>query len=175
MAASATLLRSIAIGDDGLGLISYYRRHSTATSRWPTATTPFAPALPPPPSTPNGVVGMYTSIAIGADGLGLISYWDGSNWRPQGGPLRRHRLLQRYHRHHRQRRLRRTTPPSPSAPTASDSSATTTPTTQTSRWPTATTPPAPAPPLPPWTALIPSACSPRSPSAQTAWDSSATR
>ena len=95
--------------------------------------------------------------------------------RPQGGPLRRHRLLQRHHQPPSTARATSAgTPPSPSAPTASASSATTTSPTATSRWPTATTPPAPAPPPPPSTARATSAGTPPSPSAPTASASSAT-
>ncbi len=69
---------SIAIGADGLGLISYsdYDNHdlkvahcdNTACSSATTATLDSV-----------GLVGQYTSIAIGADGLGLISYFDDTN------------------------------------------------------------------------------------------------
>ena len=68
---------SIAIGTDGLGLISYYdfshgglkvaHCNDTACNSADSYTL-----------DSNGNVGMYTSIAIGADGLGLISYFDDS-------------------------------------------------------------------------------------------------
>ena len=69
---------SIAIGADGLGLISYYdvsngnlkvaHCNDVACSSATTSTVDSA-----------GNVGQYTSITIGADGLGLISYWDVGN------------------------------------------------------------------------------------------------
>jgi hypothetical protein len=34
-----------------------------------------------------GSVGSWISITIGADGLGLISYWDRTNKRPKGSSL----------------------------------------------------------------------------------------
>jgi preprotein translocase subunit Sec61beta len=69
---------AVAIGADGLGLISYFDNtnddlkvahcNDTACSSATTATIDSA-----------GDVGSYTSIAIGADGLGLISYLDITN------------------------------------------------------------------------------------------------
>ena len=72
---------SIAIGADGLGLISYYDNTNkdlkvlhcgnAACSGGNTATTVDGAG--------NLSVGKYSSITIGTDGLGLISYNDGSN------------------------------------------------------------------------------------------------
>ena len=69
---------SIAIGADGLGLISYYDATNgdlrvahcadVVCSKATVSTLDSA-----------GDVGQYTSIAIGADGLGLISYYDVGN------------------------------------------------------------------------------------------------
>ena len=70
---------SIAIGADGLGLISYFDStpnydlkvaHCSDIACTSATTTTLDSA---------GVVGNYTSIAIGADGLGLISYHDSTN------------------------------------------------------------------------------------------------
>ena len=69
---------SIAIGADGLGLISYHDypngdlkvAHCDDIACSSAATTTLDSA---------GTVGRYTAIAIGADGLGLISYYDYSN------------------------------------------------------------------------------------------------
>ena len=144
-------------------------------------------------STARATSAYYTSITIGADGLGLISYYDDTNGdlkvahcserrlldrddghtrqhgqrrllhldhdrrgrprphqllrpherRPEGGPLQRHRLLDRDDRPpSTARATSASTPRSRSARTASASSATTTTPTATSRWPTAATPPA---------------------------------
>ncbi len=69
---------SIAIGADGLGLISYYdvsngdlKVAHCIDARCTGATLSTIDA--------GGDVGQYTSIAIGADGLGLISYYDVTN------------------------------------------------------------------------------------------------
>ena len=69
---------SVAIGADGLPLISYYNAtgqnlkvahcNDVACS---SATTPTLDS--------DGDVGQHTSIAIGSDGLGLISYYDATN------------------------------------------------------------------------------------------------
>ena len=68
---------SIAIGADGLPIISYYDQ-TAFTSRWPIAATPPAPPATrsPPSTTLPTSSGWYTSIAIGADGLPVISYRD---------------------------------------------------------------------------------------------------
>jgi hypothetical protein len=69
---------AIAIGTDGLGLISYYditnghlKVAHCSNVLCTTATTTTID------SSPN--VGRYTSITIGGDGLGLISYYDATN------------------------------------------------------------------------------------------------
>jgi len=69
---------AVAIGADGLGLISYYdltnfdlRVAHCSNTACSTATTATLDS--------TGAVGSYTSIAIGADGLGLISYRDNTN------------------------------------------------------------------------------------------------
>ncbi|MDO8715493.1 MAG: hypothetical protein Q7J73_01610, partial [Dehalococcoidales bacterium] len=72
---------SIAIGADGLPIVSYYditnenlniakcnTAPCTAANQWSTTT---------PDST--GTVGIYTSIAIGTDGLPIVSYYDGGS------------------------------------------------------------------------------------------------
>jgi preprotein translocase subunit Sec61beta len=71
---------SITIGADGLGLISYYDSYqfdlrvahcnNTACSSAAAATVD---------SGGDGDVGYFTAVTIGADGLGLISYGDGTN------------------------------------------------------------------------------------------------
>jgi hypothetical protein len=69
---------SVTIGDDGLGLISYFDvtnfdlkvAHCSNVECTEATTTPI---------DSDGRVGLYTSIIIGADGLGLISYWDETN------------------------------------------------------------------------------------------------
>lgn len=70
---------SITIGSDGLGLISY-------TGAWPLDNLKVAHCIDLACSSavfyelkPGGEMGMLTSIAIGADGLGLISYFDSGN------------------------------------------------------------------------------------------------
>ena len=69
---------SIAIGTDGLGLISYYDAENSdlkvahcANAACTTATVSTLDS--------TGFVGFSTSIAIGADGLGLISYYSDTN------------------------------------------------------------------------------------------------
>ena len=73
------LFTSIAIGADGLGLISYYDEtdydlkvahcNDTACSSGATSTI----------LDSTGTVGYDTDIAIGTDGFGLISYYDAGN------------------------------------------------------------------------------------------------
>ena len=50
---------------------------------------------------------MNTSATIGADGLGLITYYDQDERRPEGRPLQRRRLHECDQEHARQRRQRR--------------------------------------------------------------------
>ncbi len=102
----------------------------------PTAITPPAPSATIAYLDRSGLVGYDTSIAIGADGLGLISYYNATN-----------DDLKIAHCSNTACSSATTatvdtwarsvcTPPSPSAPTASASSATTTTPTTTSRSPT---------------------------------------
>jgi hypothetical protein len=69
---------SIAIGADGLGLISYYdatnRDLKVAHCSNQSCTSATISSL-----DRTGDVGQYTSIAIGSDDLGLISYYDATN------------------------------------------------------------------------------------------------
>lgn len=77
-AGSVGAYSSVAIGEDGLGLISYYDlsngdlkvAHCNNTACTSAAASTLDSA---------GTVGAFTSIAIGADGLGLISYYDIGN------------------------------------------------------------------------------------------------
>lgn len=69
---------SVAIGADGLGLISYYDATNTALKVAHCSNVECTAAtLTTLDDTAN--VGEYTSITIGSDGLGLISYYDRSN------------------------------------------------------------------------------------------------
>lgn len=92
---------SIAIGGDGLPLISYYDVTNTAlrvahctlvTCIRPTTGGPGATAATVTVLDASGVVGQYTSLAIGSDGLGVISYYgapvSGGGVRTTSTPLR---------------------------------------------------------------------------------------
>jgi len=70
---------SIAIGVDGLGLISYFDlgNQNLQVAHCSNVACSAATTLTTLDST--GSVGLYTSIAIGADGLGLVSYYDLTN------------------------------------------------------------------------------------------------
>ena len=71
---------SIAIGADGFPVISYRDLSNTAlkvAKCGDAACTPAAVILNTPDNTAD--VGQYTSIAIGADGFPVISYYDGTN------------------------------------------------------------------------------------------------
>ena len=74
---------SIAIGADGLGLISHYENIAGPDGNLKVAHCADVNCTSMTgPSTAldtTGDVGLYTSIAIGADGLGLISYYDATN------------------------------------------------------------------------------------------------
>src|SRR6266542_1055078 len=71
---------SIAIGPDGLGLISYYdATNGNLKVAQCGNTTCSAAAATPTTVDSTGNVGLYTSIAIGPDGRGLISYYDLTN------------------------------------------------------------------------------------------------
>jgi hypothetical protein len=76
--ASASARTSIAIGTDGLGLISYYDAASGHLKVAHCATVACASATSATLDS-AGDVGQYSSITIGADGLGLVSYYDATN------------------------------------------------------------------------------------------------
>jgi len=69
---------SIAIGTDGLGLISYYDATNDDLKVAHCADTTCSSASTATIDS-GGNVGTDTSIAIGTDGLGLISYYDATN------------------------------------------------------------------------------------------------
>jgi hypothetical protein len=68
---------SIAIGADGRGLLSYYDETNgdLKVAHCADVNCTFADAITPVDTTDN--MGQFSSITIGPDGLGLISYWDG--------------------------------------------------------------------------------------------------
>ena len=73
--------RLLHVADDRLGRArprQLPRCNVQPPSRWRTATT--SPARPPTLSTvdSNGIEGEYSAITLGTDGLGVISYYDGS-------------------------------------------------------------------------------------------------
>ncbi|MGH9887302.1 MAG: hypothetical protein ACREBE_17370, partial [bacterium] len=72
---------SIAIGADGVGLISYHDNTNGDLKLARCANVACDSTSPATPATLDGAasVGLDTSIAIGADGLGLISYYDTTN------------------------------------------------------------------------------------------------
>jgi len=63
---------SVAVGTDGLGLISYYAGGLEVAHCSNLACT----AATTSTLDSTGNVGLYTSLTVGADGLGLISYYD---------------------------------------------------------------------------------------------------
>jgi hypothetical protein len=69
---------SVTIGTDGLGLISYYDVTNGDLKVAHCADLACTSPNPPPSTLDSGLanVGLYTSATIGADGLGLISYYD---------------------------------------------------------------------------------------------------
>ena len=69
---------SVAIGADGLGLISYYDATNTAL-KVAHCSNVECTAATLTTLDDAGDIGEYTSIAIGGDGLGLISYYDRGN------------------------------------------------------------------------------------------------
>src|SRR4029453_9816419 len=71
---------SITIGADGLGLISYYDSFPAADLKVAHCSNLDCSAATITPLDTAGDVGQTTSITIGADGLGLISYRDASNF-----------------------------------------------------------------------------------------------
>ncbi len=70
---------SIAIGADGRGLISYYDYTNSALKVLHCGNTTCSAGNTATTLDSGGDVGAYTSIVIGADGLGLISYYDSTN------------------------------------------------------------------------------------------------
>jgi hypothetical protein len=73
------LFTSITIGTDGLGLISY-RDDTNGNLRVAHCSDAACSAATISAIDPGGVdVGRYTSVAIGADGFGLVSYHDTTN------------------------------------------------------------------------------------------------
>jgi preprotein translocase subunit Sec61beta len=70
---------SVAIGADGLGLISYYNAADGNLKVAHCSNAACTSATITPLHSPADNVGLYTSIAIGADGRGLISYYDETN------------------------------------------------------------------------------------------------
>jgi hypothetical protein len=67
---------SITIGTDGLGLISYLGRSDDEDLKVAHCNDIICSSATTATLDSAGRVGLYTSIAIGADGLGLISYYD---------------------------------------------------------------------------------------------------
>jgi len=70
---------SIAIGVDGLGVISYYDATNGDLKVAHCSTVTCGSGGPNTTLDSAGNVGQHTSIAIGTDGLGLISYHDATN------------------------------------------------------------------------------------------------
>jgi hypothetical protein len=73
------LYTSIAIGADGLGLVSYHNTGAQLDLRVARCADVACTSAPPFTLDSVGNVGHFTSLAIGADGLGLVSYQDFSN------------------------------------------------------------------------------------------------
>jgi hypothetical protein len=69
---------SITVGEDGLGLISYYDA-TTHVLKVAHCTTADCSAVTSATIDSSADVGSYTSITIGPDGLGLIVYIDATN------------------------------------------------------------------------------------------------
>jgi hypothetical protein len=67
---------SIAIGADGLGLISYQDASNSDLKVAHCSNVTCSAATTSTLDSGSDLVGQYTSIVIGADGLGLISYYD---------------------------------------------------------------------------------------------------
>jgi hypothetical protein len=74
---------SITIGADGLGLISYYDRDQTNLKVAHCDNVQCSSATTYTRDSSSGDVGFFTSITLGTDGLGLISYYKAT-----GGQLR---------------------------------------------------------------------------------------
>lgn len=77
-AGNVGLHTSVAIGSDGLGLISYYDA-TTADLNVAHCSNLACTASTVTTLDSNGDVGRYSSVAIGQDGFGLISYYDATN------------------------------------------------------------------------------------------------
>jgi preprotein translocase subunit Sec61beta len=71
---------SIVIGADGLGLISYFDQTNGNLKVAHCNDIACSGATIATVDNSSEVVGGYNSITVGADGLGLISYYDGSNY-----------------------------------------------------------------------------------------------
>ena len=69
---------SIAIGADGLGLISYFSV-TNGDLKIAHCSDPLCTAATFLPADTSGTVGLAAAITIGADGLGLVSYYDLTN------------------------------------------------------------------------------------------------
>jgi preprotein translocase subunit Sec61beta len=70
---------SLRIGADGLGLISYYDFDNEDLKVAHCSNTSCSTASDITPLDSTGQVGKYSSLTIGKDGLGLISYYDEGN------------------------------------------------------------------------------------------------
>jgi len=70
---------SIAIGTDGLGLVSYQDANNFDLKVAHCSNVSCSAGTTVATLDSTGDVGFYTSIAVGADGLGLISYYDFTN------------------------------------------------------------------------------------------------
>jgi hypothetical protein len=70
---------SLTIGADGLGLISYWDGFPNRDLKVAHCSDPACTSATVTTLDNIGDVGQYTSLTIGADGLGLISYYDATN------------------------------------------------------------------------------------------------
>jgi len=70
---------SIAIGGDGLGLISYFDENPNFDLKVAHCDNTACSSLTTATLDSGDIVGTHTSVAFGADGLGLISYYDFTN------------------------------------------------------------------------------------------------
>jgi len=75
----ASWFTSLAIGADGLGLISYHDNNTNDDLKVAHCTNTACSSASIATLDSAGDVGWFTSIAVGADGLGLISYYDNTN------------------------------------------------------------------------------------------------
>jgi hypothetical protein len=67
------------VGTDGLGLISYYDVTNTDLKVVHCTKTDCSTYDTPVTLDSTGDVGQYTSVTVGADGMGLIGYYDYTN------------------------------------------------------------------------------------------------